>query len=207
LTCGEGGAIATDRDDLIERLRLLRLHGMTKTAADRHREGYAHWDVTMLGWKYNMDNIQAAILMPQLRRLEAKLHERERLAGRYIEILSDISGVKIPASRPNAIHARHLFPVFVDANERDRLIAELTKRRIGTVVNYRAIHRLKYFSETLGYRDGDFPVAEGIGAETISLPFYPTMPFDFLNIVVEALVSALQSAPVYPHSRLKGVAR
>jgi len=67
----EGGAIATDRDDLIERLRLLRLHGMTKTAADRHREGYAHWDVTMLGWKYNMDNIQAAILMPQLRRLEA----------------------------------------------------------------------------------------------------------------------------------------
>jgi UDP-4-amino-4-deoxy-L-arabinose-oxoglutarate aminotransferase len=207
LTCGEGGAIATDRDDLIERLRLLRLHGMTKTAADRHREGYAHWDVTMLGWKYNMDNIQAAILMPQLRRLEAKLHERERLAGRYIEILSGISGVKIPASRPNAIHARHLFPVFVDANERDRLIAELTKRRIGTVVNYRAIHRLKYFSETLGYRDGDFPVAEGIGAETISLPFYPTMPFDFLNIVVEALVSALQSAPVYPHSRLKGVAR
>jgi len=202
LTCGEGGAIATDRDDLIERLRLLRLHGMTKTAADRHREGYAHWDVTMLGWKYNMDNIQAAILMPQLRRLEAKLHERERLAGRYTEILSAISGVKIPASRPNAIHARHLFPVFVDATERDRLIAELTKRRIGTVVNYRAIHRLKYFSETLGYRDGDFPVAEGIGAETISLPFYPTMPFDFLNIVVEALVSALQSSPVYPRPRV-----
>jgi len=202
LTCGEGGAIATDRDDLIERLRLLRLHGMTKTAADRHREGYVHWDVTMLGWKYNMDNIQAAILMPQLRRLEAKLHERERLAGRYTEILSAISGVKIPASRPNAIHARHLFPVFVDATERDRLIAELTKRRIGTVVNYRAIHRLKYFSETLGYRDGDFPVAEGIGAETISLPFYPTMPFDFLNIVVEALVSALQSSPVYPRPRV-----
>jgi dTDP-4-amino-4,6-dideoxygalactose transaminase len=207
LTCGEGGAIATDRDDLIERLRLLRLHGMTKTAADRHREGYAHWDVTMLGWKYNMDNIQAAILMPQLRRLEAKLHERERLAGRYIEILSGIPGVKIPASRPNASHARHLFPIFVDANERDRLIAELTKRRIGTVVNYRAIHRLKYFSETLGYRDGDFPVAESIGAETISLPFYPTMPFDFLNIVGEALVNALRSAPVYPRPRLKGVGR
>jgi dTDP-4-amino-4,6-dideoxygalactose transaminase len=195
LTCGEGGAITADRDDLIERLRLLRLHGMTKTAADRYREGYAHWDVTMLGWKYNMDNIQAAILMPQLRRLEVKLRDRERLAARYIEILSCVPGVTIPASRPHAIHARHLFPVFVDAKERDRLISEFSKRQIGTVVNYRPIHLLKYFRETLGYCDGDFPVAEAIGAETISLPFYPTIPFDFLDIVAEALASALHSAP------------
>jgi dTDP-4-amino-4,6-dideoxygalactose transaminase len=194
LTCGEGGAIATDRDDLIERLRLLRLHGMTKTAADRHREGYAHWDVTMLGWKYNMDNIQAAILIPQLRRLEAKLRERVRLAGHYVEILSCVPWVTIPSSRPNAIHARHLFPVFVDARARDRLIAELTKRRIGTVVNYRAIHLLKYFGETLGYGKGDFPVAERIGAETISLPFYPTMPLEFLDIVAGALASILHQA-------------
>jgi dTDP-4-amino-4,6-dideoxygalactose transaminase len=194
LTCGEGGAIVTDRDDLIEKLRLLRLHGMTKTASDRHREGYAHWDVTMMGWKYNMDNIQAAILIPQLRRLAAKLRERERLACRYIEILSCVPGIKIPASRLNAIHARHLFPIFVDSGQRDRVIAELTNRQIGTVVNYRAIHLLKFFSETLGYRDGDFPVAEGIGAETISLPFYPTMRFEFLDIVAEALASILHRA-------------
>jgi dTDP-4-amino-4,6-dideoxygalactose transaminase len=149
----------------------------------------------MLGWKYNMDNIQAAILMPQLRRLDAKLQEREKLACRYIEILSRVPGVRIPSSRPNAIHARHLFTVCVDAGERDRLIAELTNRQIGTVVNYRAIHLLKYFSETLGYREGDFPVAERIGAETLSLPFYPTMPFEYLDIAAKALASALHADP------------
>ncbi|HTV32878.1 MAG TPA: DegT/DnrJ/EryC1/StrS family aminotransferase, partial [Methylocella sp.] len=129
-----------------------------------------------------------------LRRIDKKLRERERLAGRYIEMLGCVPGVKIPASRPNTLHARHLFPVFVDADERDRLITEFNARHIGAVVNYRAIHLLKYFRETLGYRAGDFPIAEKIGAETISLPFYPTMPIEFLNIVVEALASLLPAA-------------
>lgn len=194
LTCGEGGAVVTDRDDLVDKLRLLRLHGMTKTAADRHREGYAHWDATMLGWKYNMDNIQAAILVPQLRRLDAKLSERERLAKRYAEKLSAIPTVRMPATRIGSVHARHLFPILVGATERDRLIAELNKRQIQTVVNYRAIHLLTHFSNTLGHRSGDFPIAERIGDETLSLPFYPTMPLEFIDIVADAVANILQSA-------------
>src|SRR5439155_14721403 len=82
LTSGEGGAVATDDDELAERLRLLRLHGMTKTAADRHREGYQHWDMVTLGWKYNMDNIQAALLLPQLDRLEETWRTRTSLSER-----------------------------------------------------------------------------------------------------------------------------
>lgn len=194
LTCGEGGALATDRDDLIDKLRLLRLHGMTKTAADRQREGYAHWDATMLGWKYNMDNVQAAMLIPQLRRLDAKLGEREKLAGRYAEKLNAIPEVRAPATRAGSVHARHLFPIWVKAGERDRLVAELNKRRIQTVVNYRAIHLLTHFSATLGHRAGDFPVAERIGDETLSLPFYPTMPLDFIDIVADAVANILRSA-------------
>lgn len=194
LTCGEGGAVVTDRDDLVDKLRLLRLHGMTKTAADRHREGYAHWDATMLGWKYNMDNIQAAILVPQLRRLDAKLSERERLAKRYAEKLSAIPTVRMPATRIGSVHARHLFPIWVSATERDRLIAELNKRQIQTVVNYRAIHLLTHFSNTLGHRSGDFPIAERIGDETLSLPFYPTMPLEFIDIVADAVANILPSA-------------
>jgi dTDP-4-amino-4,6-dideoxygalactose transaminase len=194
LTCGEGGAVVTDRDDLVDKLRLLRLHGMTKTAADRHREGYAHWDATMLGWKYNMDSIQAAILVPQLRRLDAKLSERERLAKRYTEKLSAIPTVRMPATRIGSVHARHLFPIWVGATERDRLIAELNKRQIQTVVNYRAIHLLTHFSDTLGHRSGDFPIAERIGDETLSLPFYPTMPLEFIDIVADAVANILQSA-------------
>ena len=187
LTCGEGGAIVTDCDDIAEKLRLLRLHGMTKTADDRQREGYRHWDVTMIGWKYNMDNIQAAILIPQLRKLETKLRECERRAQIYIKLLGGIAGIRTPESRPGVIHARHLFPIFVDPCQRDSVIAELRKRGIETVVNYRAIHLLTYLRETLGYRKGDFPCAERIGAETLSLPFYPTMPIEFLDLVAAAL--------------------
>lgn len=192
LSCGEGGALVTNRDDLIEKLRLLRLHGMTKTAADRQREGYQHWDMALLGWKYNMDNIQAALLLPQMQRLKRKLEQRHALARRYEDQLAGIEGVRLLSSRPNTVHARHLFPVWVDAGRRDRVIEEFAKAGIGTVVNYRPIHLLSYFAQTLGHRPGDFPIAERIGSETISLPFYPTMPEEHIIRVAATLWSIVE---------------
>lgn len=187
LTCGEGGALVTDSDELFERLKLLRLHGMTKTAADRHREGYKHWDMVTLGWKYNLDNIQAALLLPQMQRIVRKLERRHALAAAYEGQLAGLAGVRIPCSRPNTTHARHLFTVWVAADRRDRVVEALNAKGIGAVVNYRAIHLLSYFSETLGHKPGDFPNAERIGSETLSLPFYPTMPEDHVSRVVSAL--------------------
>jgi dTDP-4-amino-4,6-dideoxygalactose transaminase len=187
LTCGEGGAIVTDRDDLAQNLRLLRLHGMTKTAADRHREGYAHWDMTILGWKYNMDNIQAAILLPQFKRIDAKLAQRENLAQRYLKGFESLPRVRTPANRPASVHARHLFPIRVDAADRDQIVSELAKHRIQTVVNYRAIHLLTYFRTTMGHCEGDFPIVERIGEESLSLPLYPTMPVEYVDDVLESI--------------------
>lgn len=187
LTCGEGGALVTDRDDLIEKLRLLRLHGMTKMAADRQREGYKHWDMVLLGWKYNMDNIQAAMLLPQMKRIGEKSAMRQKLACLYEELLGKIRGVELLAVRENTVHARHLFTVLVETSVRDNLIAELNKVGINVMVNYRAIHLLSYFANEYGYKEGDFPVAERIGTEIISLPFYPTMPEESIVLVVEQI--------------------
>lgn len=194
LTCGEGGALATNRDDLIEPLRLLRLHGMTKSAADRQREGYQHWDMVTLGWKYNMDNIQAAMLLSQMERIGAKLSRRHALAGMYAEGLATVPGVRLFASRENAVHARHLFPIRVSGRLRDRVIEEFNRRNIGAVVNYRPIHLLSHFQALLGHVAGDFPEAERIGAEVLSLPFYPTMPEASIDAVVAALRSILDNA-------------
>lgn len=188
LTCGEGGALITDRDDLIEKLRLLRLHGMNKMAADRQREGYKHWDMVLLGWKYNMDNIQAAMLLPQMKRVGEKSAMRQNLAGLYEKLLSNIPGVKLLAVRERTIHARHLFLVLVEAAVRDSLIAELNKIGINVMVNYRAIHLLSYFAKEYGYMEGDFPIAEKFGTEIISLPFYPTMLEESVLLVAEHLV-------------------
>jgi UDP-4-amino-4-deoxy-L-arabinose-oxoglutarate aminotransferase len=187
LTCGEGGALTTDDPVLLESLRLLRLHGMTKSAADRHREGYQHWDMKILGWKYNMDNIQAAMLIPQLRRLENKLTDRERLARLYEERLGRLNWLQIPTLPQNTVHARHLFPAWVEAPLRDQMIQGLHERGIQTVVNYRAIHLTSYLREKLGYKTGDFPVAEDIGQRTLSLPFYPGMPESHIEIVCDAM--------------------
>lgn len=187
LACGEGGALVTNDAALADRLRLLRLHGMTKTAYDRSREGYRHWDMVTLGWKYNLDNIHAALLLPQLDRLEANWHKRDHLARYYQERLADVPGLTLPQTLPGVRHGHHVFPVWVDPGRRDAVIAGLDARGIPAVVNYRAIHVLTYFRETLGYEPGAFPIAERIGDSTISLPFYPSMPREHADLVVESL--------------------
>ena len=191
LTCGEGGALVTDDSELAARLRLLSLHGMTKTAADRMREGYRHWDMVAMGWKYNMSNIEAALLLPQFERLEAKLADRRRLAARYRERLAVLPEVTCLAERPGSGHAHHLFPVLTPAGRRDAGLAHLMASGVEVVVNYRAIHLLSFFTETFGFRAGDFPVAEDLGGRVISLPFYPGMPEETVDVVAERLAAAL----------------
>jgi dTDP-4-amino-4,6-dideoxygalactose transaminase len=192
LTCGEGGAVVTNDDNLADKLRLLRLHGMNKNANDRHQEGYKHWDMTMLGWKYNMDNIQAALLLPQMDRLEENWRKRESLAKYYQQNLWDIPNLARPKTLPGVEHSWHLFPVWIGNGERDRVIQELQEADASVMVNYRAIHLLTYFSQTFGFKPGDFPIAEQIGDASLSLPLYPNMPVDHVDRVVELLRGILR---------------
>jgi UDP-4-amino-4-deoxy-L-arabinose-oxoglutarate aminotransferase len=191
LTCGEGGAISFNDPVLHEKLKLLRLHGMTKTAADREKDGYEHWDMKLLGWKYNLDNIQAAILLPQLERLNKKLQIREFLAKNYNQGLKKIDGISLFNSVKNSIHARHLYPIQILNKSRDIVLDRLQKNGVGVVVNYRAIHLLDYFKNQLNHKRGDFPIAEKIGDTVISLPFYPGMTLDHVVEVCEKLQLAL----------------
>jgi dTDP-4-amino-4,6-dideoxygalactose transaminase len=187
LTSGEGGALVTNNDELSEQAKLLRLHGMNKNGNDRHREGYQHWDMTVMGWKYNMDNIQAAILLPQMDRLQDNWRKRQTLAQLYEDRLWDIPNLSLPKTLPGVEHSRHLFPVWIGGGHRDRVIQELQQTGISVMVNYRAIHLLTFFRETLGHKPGDFPIAERIGDSTLSLPFYAGMPDEHADIVVDAL--------------------
>ena len=195
LNCGEGGAVATDDDALARELRLLSHHGMTKTAADRAREGYRHWDVVLPGWKYNLSNILAAILLPQFDHVESRLAQRHELAEAYGRRLAGLPGFRLPAVPEDAVHARHIFPIWVEDGRRDELVVALQDRQIGATVNYRAIHELSLFKERFGLARGDFPVAEAIGDATLSLPFYPGMPLEHVEIVASALEEILGETP------------
>ena len=192
LTSGEGGALVVRDAGLAEQLRLLRLHGMTSSANERERRGYTPWDMVVMGWKYNMDNLQAAILIPQIDRLAANLARRRALAARYTERLRGVDGVRLPAVLPDVAHAWHLFTVQVDGHDRDAVVAALGRAEVGVTVNYPPVHLTRYFRDAYGHGPGEFPVAERIGAATISLPFYATMPEADVDEVVARLAGILE---------------
>ncbi len=175
ITSGEGGAISTNNIKLAEILRMLRLHGIDKSAADRYTGKYRHWDMPVLGWKYNMDNIQASLLLGQLRRIDKLWEKRNQLWEYYETFLKTIKEINLLKTLPGLKHARHLFTILVPARRRDQIVWSLQKNNIGVAVNYRPIHLLKYYRKTYGFKEGDFPVAEEIGQRTISLPLYPLL--------------------------------
>jgi len=191
LTCGEGGAVVTNDPDTNKALRLLRLHGRTQIDSNQNHESYHQSDMVILGWKYNMDNIHAAMLLPQLDGIELRWNTRLNISNCYTEALATLSGLRLPAVVPNSKHALHLYPIRVARGQRDTVISKLMHQGISTTINFRPVHLLSFFSRTLKYSPGDFPIAEEIGSSTISLPFYPSIPDGDINAVIEALRSEL----------------
>ncbi|MBI5522010.1 MAG: DegT/DnrJ/EryC1/StrS aminotransferase family protein [Desulfarculus sp.] len=185
ITCAEGGAVAVGDPALAERLKCLRMHGMSKGAADRYVGGFQHWDMLELGRKANLPDLLAAMLSPQLKRIEQMWARRQEVCRRYEEAFAALPGVDFPRVPEGAKSARHLFTIWV--KERDRFLSELQARGIGVSVNYRAIHLLSYYRQRFGYKPGDFPVAERIGDSTLTLPLFPGITEAEVDRVIEAV--------------------
>ncbi len=186
LCAGESGAVCTNDENIADKIKLLRNHGMSKNASERYNGHYQHWDMELMGWKYNMDNIKASLLINQINRIEEYWQRREEIAKRY-ETEFDKVGIEYPIVLPNSKSGRHLFTIWVDPEKRDDILHKLQDKGIGVAVNYRAIHLLKYYRETFGYKRGDFPVAENIGDRTISLPLYPKLTDDEVGYVIKSV--------------------
>lgn len=185
LACGEGGAAATNNSDVAARMRILRLHGMSKDAVNRYDGYYQHWDMEALGWKYNMDDIHAALLVDQIERIEGYYRKKTYICERYDRVFGKLPGVKIP-ERPGK-SGLHLYTIWVDPRKRDEYLHRLQQNGIGVAVNYRAIHTLTYFRDTFGFRPNDFPVAKDIGDRTISLPFYARLTEQEIEYVIQTV--------------------
>ena len=203
ITCGEGGALVTSDFKLGEHVRLLRQHGVSKSAADRYHSPYQHWDMLELGYKYNMFDIQAALLLPQLATMEKRLTRREQICA-YYESEFRRAGVEFPVVRDGARSARHMFIVWGPPGRRDLMLKELQARQIGVAVHYRAIHLLTYYREQFGYRPGIFPNAEGMGDRTLTIPLYPSLTDAEVEYVAKSVVDVhsevahLEFSPSYP---------
>jgi dTDP-4-amino-4,6-dideoxygalactose transaminase len=192
ITCGEGGAITTNNPQKAELLSILRLHGIDKSAAQRYTKHYQHWDMPVLGWKYNMNNIQAALLLGQLKRIDELWKRRNEIWLKYENAFKGLNEINVPKTLPDVKHARHLFTIRVSEDKRDEIIFALQKKGIGVAVNYRPIHLLKYYRQKFGYKEGLFPVAESMGNETISLPLYPALKEKETNYVIQSVLRAVK---------------
>lgn len=191
ITAGEGGLIATNNRELAAHIRRLRNHGIDRSVAERHSTAYVHWNQVELGFKANMNDIQAALLRPQLRRVEKLRQRRERLARRYDRALAGIEGLGRHQVLEGTQSARHLYTILVDPQVRDQVLAALQSRGIGVAVNYRPIHLMPYYRAQMGFCPGSFSIAERIGACTITLPLYPKLTFAQQDLVVQTLSEVL----------------
>lgn len=187
ITSGEGGAVSTNNEEIAEKLKKLRLHGMSKGAAERYSRRYEHWDMEMLGWKYNMSNIQASLLLNQLENIEIYWQRREEICHTYEEAFKDCQNLNYLKVLPNSKSARHMFTILVPPEKRDSILWQLQAKGIGVAVNYRAIHLLTYYRQTYGYERGSFPIAEKIGDSTITLPLYPKLTDEEVRYVIQTV--------------------
>lgn len=178
LTTGEGGMVTLDDRRLADRLRRLSLHGLSRDAWKRYtRAGTWRYDVTELGFKYNMTDVAAAIGLAQLSRFDAMQRRRLRLARRYTSRLADEEAFETPATVPGTTHAWHLYILRLRPGVlrigRDELIEILRTRGVGTSVHFQPLHLHSYYRRTFGYRPGDYPVTERESVRALSLPLYP----------------------------------
>jgi dTDP-4-amino-4,6-dideoxygalactose transaminase len=191
ITSGEGGAIATNNEDLAKKIKLLRQHGVSKEVSKRYGGLYEHWDMVELGWKYNMSNIQAAMLIPQLKKIDQNWHRRDLLYKAYKSKIDNITGISYPRIEEGSKSAYHLFTIWVDPNKRDNVLKYLSTKGIGCAVNYRAIHLLTYYKKKYGYKVNDFPNAERIGNSTITLPFWIRLTDQHIEEVIARIEEAI----------------
>jgi dTDP-4-amino-4,6-dideoxygalactose transaminase len=175
ITTGEGGMIVTDDDRLADRLRVLRLHGLSADAWRRFSDaGFKHYESIEPGFKYNMTDMQAALGLHQLARIEDLSAVRESVWSDY-----DAAFAQLPLDLPAAVasgdrHARHLYTVMLDLDRltvgRDAVAHALHLERIGIGVHYRGVHLHPYYRDRFGYVPSDFPDASWISERTLSLP-------------------------------------
>jgi UDP-4-amino-4,6-dideoxy-N-acetyl-beta-L-altrosamine transaminase len=195
ITTGEGGIITTNREDFAERLRLFRSHGITKdTRRLIKNDGPWYYEMQQLGYNYRITDIQCALGVSQMKKLERFISRRNEIEKIYHDAFQDIPDIILPpeVDGPQSRHAYHLYPIRVPGKDRKELFLKLREQGILCQVHYIPVHLQPYYGETFGYRDGDYPVAEEYYRTEISLPIFARMTDDDVHDVINAVQNSIR---------------
>lgn len=197
IVTGEGGMVISNNEEDIARIKILGLHGMSKDAWSRFGdEGYKHYYVVDCGFKYNMMDIQAAIGIHQLKRIEEYRQRRKEIWERYNEAFKYLPIVLPSPPVPDTRHAYHLYTILIDEGKtgisRDAFLDAMTRENIGVGVHYLSIPEHPYYQKAFGWRPEDYPNAMRIGRQTVSLPLSAKLTDGDVEDVIEAVKKVLE---------------
>lgn len=194
VSCGEGGMITTDSDALAANVRLMRSHGMTTMSYDRARGHATAYDVVARGYNYRMDDMRAALVLEQLKKLPRDTERRGELRAAYVERLAGVEGLTVPYRGHAHPSSNYIFPVVLGgggAARRDAIRQDLGARGIQTSVHYPAVHRFSIYRE----RAGDLPRTEFVADHELTLPLFGSMTLAQVEQVSAALIESLDRNP------------
>jgi dTDP-4-amino-4,6-dideoxygalactose transaminase len=195
ISCGEGGLIAANSDELAGRLRLLRAHGMTSMSYDRARGHATEYDVVLRGYNFRMDDIRAALVLAQFQKLEADTARRDRLRRLYLEHLAGVPHLVLPYQRHRHASSHYILPVVLDGGGaacRNRVREFLAARGIQTSVHYPAVHRFSMYRSL----KASLPKTDFVTDHQITLPLHGRLADETVALVCGTLAEAV--ATVFP---------
>lgn len=194
ITTGEGGIITTNNREYAEAMRRFRSHGIVKDPSlMRENHGPWYYEMQDIGFNYRITDIQCALGISQMNRIEEFIRRRNEIADRYDRLFQDIPGLVLPP-RPDKTsrHAFHLYPVCITGADRRLLFQKLRTKGIFCQVHYIPVHLQPYYQDIFGYSHGDFPIAERFYQTEISLPMYPALRDDEQDFVAKLVIECIR---------------
>jgi UDP-4-amino-4,6-dideoxy-N-acetyl-beta-L-altrosamine transaminase len=192
VTTGEGGAITTNNEDFYRRLFMLRTHGITKDpSVMTQNPGPWYYEMHDLGFNYRLTDIQAALGISQMKKLDRYIERRRDIVARYNQVFKNEDWAVIPYERPSVLSAFHLYVIQINFDKickpRKDIMEALKKKNIGTQVHYIPVHTQPYYRKHFKFGTGDFPIAEAFYKRALSLPLYPRMTNADVDYVIRNL--------------------
>ncbi len=193
LVTGEGGMVFTRNKDLAERMRRMRSHGMEALSWDKYRGHLASYDIRDLGYNYRTTEIQSALGIAQLKKLDRNNRKRRRLVNIYHRELEKIEKISIPFLKYRGRSSHHLFPILIPASfSREKVMEGLARHGIQTSVHYPPIHLFSLYRRQFGYREGMLPTTEEVSRREITLPLHPGLEEKDVRWIVKKLEEVIE---------------
>lgn len=198
MATGEGGMVITQRDDIAEKVRVLRSHGMTTLTWDRHQGHAFTYDVVALGNNYRIDEIRSALGLVQLKKLTANNARRKEITERYRNRLvgNAFSGVQVPFMETPGEPSYHIFPMLLPEDaDRRAFMESMRKSGVQTSIHYPPIHQFSYYRQR--YAGVSLPITEAVAAREVTLPLFPGMIDEDVDYVLSSASEALADARIH----------